>query len=287
MATQSTQAARPRPAANPKLAIGDVIAGVRVLVVDDDPISRNVVKQYLTQAGALVETARDGKEALERLIVASPGSFDAVLMDIEMPVMDGLEAARRIRSEPRYAKLPIIALTAHAIVVECQHCLDAGMDDHIIKPASRAEIVLAVERNVKHRVLHRTPAPAVTPPEPSRRTLDTETAIAKMNGNRGFYEGLLRQFAARYGSLDMVGVLSKRGPRAAQLSAHMINGLAETIGAMGLQATANELEVAIAGGRPDVLALARAFNNELAEVVGGIHHFLEDAPAASAAAHDS
>ena len=110
--------------------------------------------------------------------------------------------------------------------------------------------------------------------------LDTVAAIARMNGNNGFYDSLLGQFADRYGSLDMVSVVSKRGPQAAQLSAHTIEGLAETIGATGLQRIAGELELAITDGRSDVQALARLFNKELGAVVHSIRKFLGGTTAA-------
>ena len=108
-----------RPATTPD------IAGIRVLVADDDPIARSVVHKYLVEAGALADVAADGATALEKLLAAPEGTFDAVLMDIEMPNMDGLEVARRVRSNPQFKAMPIIALTAHAVVVECQYCLDA------------------------------------------------------------------------------------------------------------------------------------------------------------------
>jgi CheY-like chemotaxis protein len=119
---------------------------VRVLLVDDDEMSRVAGRELLRKAGYLVSTASDGREALQQL--AGEG-FDLVLMDIQMPVMDGIEATRAIRSAPELihaATIPIIAMTAYAMSGDREKFLAAGMDDYIAKPVSIQELRKVMER---------------------------------------------------------------------------------------------------------------------------------------------
>ncbi len=109
----------------------DVLRGRRVLLVEDNEVNQVVASKILQRHGIEVELAGNGQEALEAL-AARP--YDWVLMDVQMPVMDGLEACRRIRADGHWPGLPVIAMTAHAFPEEVQNCRDAGMDDHIAKP---------------------------------------------------------------------------------------------------------------------------------------------------------
>jgi signal transduction histidine kinase len=138
---------RPQPGA-PKGAGESGIGGVRVLLVEDNPINQEVARAMLMAAGALVEVAGDGAQAIAALANAE---FDAVLMDVQMPVMDGLEATRRLRGDPRHAHLPIIAMTANALADDREVCLAAGMTDYITKPISMQTMVQAMSRHLTGR----------------------------------------------------------------------------------------------------------------------------------------
>jgi two-component system sensor histidine kinase/response regulator len=107
------------------------IAGARVLLVEDNALNREVGTELLAEAGLVVDVAENGEQALERL---RESSYDAVLMDMQMPVMDGLEATQIIRTMPGLGALPVIAMTANAMDSDRKRCLDAGMNDHIGKP---------------------------------------------------------------------------------------------------------------------------------------------------------
>ena len=118
-------------------------AGVRILLVDDNDMNRQVTGELLSGLGARIETACDGLEAVE-MVFSAKAPFDLVLMDVQMPKMDGYQATRRIRGEQRFAKLPIIALTAHAMVEERLKIIDAGMNDFITKPIDLRAMLITI-----------------------------------------------------------------------------------------------------------------------------------------------
>lgn len=126
-------------------------ANIRLLLAEDNELNREIAVAVLSDAGFQVETAVDGGKAVQTLEQSEPGHFDLVLMDVQMPVMDGYEAARRIRSLERadLASIPIIAMTANAFDEDKKHAHDAGMNDHIAKPIDRAALVAVIEKYVK------------------------------------------------------------------------------------------------------------------------------------------
>ncbi|MDR3038437.1 MAG: response regulator, partial [Candidatus Adiutrix sp.] len=130
------------------------LEGRRVLLVEDNDVNVLVAKSLLKKMGLAVTTAENGAAALARLEDARREGrrpvFDLVLMDIQMPVMDGFEATRRIRANPQYAGLVIVAMTAHAFAEEREHCLAAGMNHHLTKPIDLA----ALKRTLRHFILH-------------------------------------------------------------------------------------------------------------------------------------
>jgi hypothetical protein len=113
--------------------VADQLKGANVLVAEDNDINRQIIDHLLQRLGITVQFATNGREAIDAVFAAG-AHFDAVLMDVQMPVMDGLEATRLIRARIDATRLPIIAMTAHAMEQERQMCLDAGMNDHLTKP---------------------------------------------------------------------------------------------------------------------------------------------------------
>ena len=144
--------------------------GARILLAEDNDVNQQIATELLRGAGARVTVANDGQEAVEQALAGLDGEpYDLILMDVQMPRMDGYQATRRLRADQRLRELPIIAMTAHALVEERQRCLDAGMNDHIAKP---------VEPELMFRTLRRwiggkkapeadVPPPAAATPSPS------------------------------------------------------------------------------------------------------------------------
>jgi len=131
--------------AAPAVAPASQLAGSHVLVAEDNAINQQIVEQLLQRQGITVEFAANGREAVDA-VAADYTRFDAVIMDVQMPVMDGLEATRLIRLHADATQLPIIAMTAHAMEAERQLCLDAGMNDHLTKPVDPKALTRTLAR---------------------------------------------------------------------------------------------------------------------------------------------
>src|SRR6185295_8552354 len=186
------------------------LRGARILVTEDNEINQQIAVELLEGAGATVTVANNGREAVEMLSGPGEPPFDVVLMDLQMPEMDGYQATAKLRADPRLAALPIIAMTAHATVAERQRCLAAGMNDHVAKPIDPAALFDAVGRFYKPAegtpVLDRPSGPAPQDALPSIAGLDADDGLARVGGNRKLYVKILRQFAKQQGSAsDQVG----------------------------------------------------------------------------------
>jgi CheY-like chemotaxis protein len=123
-------------------------AAARILVVEDNPTNQRVVAGLLGKRGYQTHVVSDGRQALEAL---EGPAFDLILMDLQMPVLDGLEATRLIRLDPRWRSLPIIGLTAHVMAGDRERCLEAGMDDYLAKPVRPPALLEAVAKHLSER----------------------------------------------------------------------------------------------------------------------------------------
>ena len=224
------------------------LRGARILVTEDNEINQQIAVELLEGAGATVTVANNGREAVDMLSGSGPAAFDVVMMDLQMPEMDGYQATAKLRADSRLAALPIIAMTAHATVEERQRCLAAGMNDHVAKPIDPAALFEAVGRFYKPA--EDAPAfnqPSSPPPQevlPSIAGLDTSDGLSRVGGNRKLYAKILRQFAEQQGpALDQIAdALAGRDHVLAERLAHTLKGVAGSIGAAGVQSAAAALE---------------------------------------------
>ncbi|HEX5578438.1 MAG TPA: response regulator, partial [Candidatus Limnocylindria bacterium] len=221
--------------------------GLSVFLVEDNEINQQIAVELIEGVGGLVTVAGDGRRGVELLEDAgSPLPYDVVLMDIQMPEMDGYQATARLRSQPRFAALPIVAMTAHATIEERQRCVDAGMNDHVAKPIDPAALfdVLARYRDVRRAP----PPPAADLPRVDG--LDTAQGLRRAGGNRKLYLSLLGQFVDGHaGAADEIRDSLGRGDRAvAERLAHTVKGTAGNLAAGPVQAAAGALEKAIRDG---------------------------------------
>ncbi len=218
--------------------------GTRFLLVEDNPINQEVARTLLEREGATVVTAGNGCEALECL-APEDAHFDAVLMDVQMPIMDGFQATRAIRAQPRFASLPIIAMTANAMTGDREKCLDAGMNDHVPKPFDPQELYTTLAHWLGR------PAPeflSATPPADSPSLhiegIDTVVGLSRVRGNFELYLSLLDSFRLKNGAMTSTLTHAIEGEEfnhVCQL-AHGVKGVAANLGAVVLAAAAAELE---------------------------------------------
>lgn len=237
------------------------IGGTRVLVVDDNSINQQVASEILQRAGVVVELASSGAEALELL---ASTQFDAVLMDIQMPEMDGYQATQRIRAIERLAALPVIAMTAHAMSGYRERCLAMGMNDYITKPIEPGTLFTTLAKWVPARTgaaaLAVVPAlPAMAEelaPLPHLPGIDVRTALARLGGKRELLQRLLTMFAQEFaGAMEQLQAAVARDDldEAAQL-AHKLKGAAGNLAANDLHLMAGEVEYHLMAHKRSALA---------------------------------
>ena len=240
------------------------LAGLRLLLAEDNDINQQIAQELLESAGARVDIAQHGQQALDLLRATGPQAYSAVLMDLQMPVMGGLEAVAHIRADAAFDGLPVIALTAHAMVEERERCLAAGMVDHISKPLEPAVLLDTVARWAR-------PAPMTAPtgdaaaaaptplaPLPDWDGLDTRDGLRRVAGNQALYRRLLRQFIEHHGhsATEAADALTRQDHPTAQRIAHSVKGVAGNIGLLRLAPAAARLEQALQQGADPTPALA-------------------------------
>ncbi len=230
------------------------IVGAKVLLVEDNPVNQDVARELMERRGLIVTIAKNGREGVAAV---RGGAFELVLMDIQMPEMDGYQTTREIRSEARFKDLPIIAMTAYAMAGDREKCLAAGMNDHISKPFAPDFLFQTLVRWIEPKDR------GYTPPAPNQLEMDGETplpdrlpgmnlvkGLEKVVNNRGLYRKLLLTF--RRDSRDVAERIEKAlnaGDREeARNLAHALRGAAGNLGAQNLFEAVGDLESAIKAG---------------------------------------
>jgi CheY-like chemotaxis protein len=266
------------------------LRGARLLLVEDNAINRELALDLLSNAGVEVQVAGDGREALD---ILSRGSFDGVLMDCQMPVMDGFAAARAIRQRPQWRDLPVIAMTANAMVGDREKVIAAGMNDHIAKPINVEQMFAVLSRWVRPRqevnAMSSSPTPAPGPALTLETLpgIDSAAALQALGGDERIYRRLLGRFVdSQAGFADAFRAIRSAGdPDAAHRMAHDLKGVAATAGAFALAKAASALEQACVRQAPanEVEQLTEAVARELAPVMQGLRALAPATPAAHAA----
>jgi polar amino acid transport system substrate-binding protein len=233
----------------------------RILLVEDNIINQQVAQEILAKANLHVETVNNGKEAVEAVAARD---FDAVLMDIQMPVMDGYEATRVIRQDLGKTDLPILAMTAHAVSEERDKCFRIGMNDHIAKPINRNTLFLALSNwigetakrhnekqaaDVNQLAIAQTPYPLTQLLAEAERGeaptgIDFAGGLQRVEGNEKLYLKLLKSFyREQKESLGNIPeLLEKNNRQEARHFAHSLKGVAGNIGMSDLQKLSSRAE---------------------------------------------
>lgn len=273
----------------------ELLVNRRILIVEDNDANLQVARELLEQAGLEVIAAANGLEAVS---LAAKERFDGILMDIQMPVMDGLTAAREIRKGPSPPDLPILAMTANAMIADREECLAAGMNDHIAKPIKPEILYKTLVRRLRPDVdvngyLNNGKTPEPVSLEacdlPRLEGVDVKTGLGAVNSNWKLYRKLLINFHNRHQNIkeEIQTELALGNNSVAQRLAHTIKGVAGTIGAKRLSEISSQLESAIKNDGSDRIPnLLNSFAKEVARIMAALDAFIksEDAGQTEAAA---
>ena len=279
------------------------IRGARILLAEDNEINQQVAREILEQAALVVEIANDGKEALE---MAQKNQYDAILMDIQMPEMNGFEATKEIRkweeeeqfqtpqslrgvgsSGPEAAfRIPIVAMTAHAMAGDREKSIEGGMNDHVVKPINPDELFSALVKWIKPGERDFVPevagevqkgesaAPSAKAALPEKiEGIDLKDGLMRVGGNEKLYQTLLMKLRDDYAGTDqeIKDLLQVEKTGDAERLAHTVKGVAGNVGAGQLQEAAAGLEHAIKEGETDTYEeKISAFGKVLKDVVAAL-----------------
>ena len=257
-----------------------------VLLVEDNPINQQVARELLQGTGVTVEVAGNGQEALDRL---EAGAYDLVLMDVQMPVMDGYDATRNLRRRPGLKSLPVIAMTAHAMSGDRERCLDTGMNDYLSKPvqpdtlyAMLAHWLPAAGKDAVTAAPTGSATESATAAESTAEDsgaalpahlpgVDIDAGIQRLGGNAELYRRLLLEFLHdnREGDRRLREMLESGDLTGAERLTHVIKGTAANLVLPELAATAGALNTALREGSPDTTT-ADAFEDALRRVLDAL-----------------
>jgi len=258
------------------------LRGARILLVEDNEINTQIAVELLNQVGSVVVTANNGKEALN---ILQQQQFDLVLMDIQMPIMDGLEATRRARElpVPGIRNLPILAMTAHALPSDREKSLQAGMQDHLTKPIDPKYLYESLVKWL--RVDKLSAAGGAQPGNASPHNLgdlpglSVQAALKNLGGNENLYKKLLNRFVESYEHVpqQVRDALDVGDQQLAVRLAHTVKGVAANLGASSLASVAGDLEKALAANKEYTTLLAQ-MRDVLHQTIESIHRVINQSP---------
>ena len=221
-----------------------------ILLVEDNAVNQKLAKALLMKNGYDVDVANDGSEALQAV---EGRIYDAVLMDVQMPVMDGLAATRAIRSADRFAELPIIAMTANAMKGDREQCLEAGMNDYVSKPIDREKLLATLGKWVSGDGVSQA---SVAPSSMVASTLvlpgiDVQDLLQRVEGDEDLLHMLLDEFAKQFAGAigELRAAIEQGDAELARRLAHTLKGAAGNLSAQDLQQAALALEEEFKAGR--------------------------------------
>jgi len=276
------------------------IQGARLLLVEDNEINQQVAKEILEGAGLNVTLANDGQEAVNAV---KESNYDAVLMDIQMPVMDGYKATREIRKDEHFKELPIIAMTAHAMAGDEDKSLEAGMNGHVAKPIDPDQLFSTLQKWIKPSEKRTQVKKAEVPVErpesdktvPEKEELpedlpgfDLSDGLKRLQGNKRLYRKLLLSFATDYcevASNIRIALDAKDFERTHSL-VHNLKGLAGNLAATELQAAAVNLEKLIKGVEKKTPP-AKELNLKFSDLENALNDALKSAQSLGASAEEN
>ena len=276
-----------RHAGDMGMASLQAIRGARILLVEDNKINQQVATELLEQAGFNVDIANNGQEALDMI---EEVTYDCLLMDVQMPVMDGYTATAKIREREEYSDLPVLAMTANALAEDKERALEAGMNDHLTKPINPDNLFKALVNWIGTEG-HEfdTPPPQANVSESAVETnlpdslpgLDIEAGVRKVGGNAVLYTKLLQDFLMDHKE-DIPAIhkaIELQDFATAQRLSHTLKGVGATIGANDLQRTAERLESAFKDKSIETIhQVLPSFEQAMNRVISGLEQHTKSEP---------
>jgi len=254
------------------------IRGAGILLAEDNEINQEIAVELLEEAGLNVTVANNGREAVE---LAGQSEYDCILMDMQMPEMDGYDATRTLRKDVQYKNLPIIAMTANAMAGDREKCLEAGMNDHVSKPINTKELFGALikwipeQRKGEVKNIDQTVSSEQSEDSDDNIPLDlpgldVKAGLEIVSGKEKLYRKLLTKFERDYS--NFTGIIKRAwengSPELAEREAHTIKGVAGNIGAKSIYKSAGKIETAIRNGdNADKDILLNEFDQDLTQVL--------------------
>ncbi|MBT7789040.1 MAG: response regulator [Calditrichaeota bacterium] len=232
------------------------VRGAHILLVEDNEINSQVATELLESEGFKISVAENGKLALDQITNDTPpGTFDIVLMDLQMPIMDGYEATKRIREDDRFMNLPIIAMTADAMSGVREKVIEAGMNDYVTKPIDLDQLYGALAKWIKLGPSSNKSDTTTDIKEeevfPDLPGIDIKDGLKRVGGSKDFYRKLLLKFADSYHGFEkeLRNLLSAGDIETATRNAHSLKGVAGNLGATELFKWAGDLEIVLKDNR--------------------------------------
>ena len=251
--------------------------GAKALLAEDNEANQMVAVELLARLGIELDVANNGREAI-RMAQAAPGKYDAILMDMQMPELDGPAATRALRTDPRFAAIPIIAMTANAMKTDLDLCLASGMNDYVTKPIDRKALVATLRRWLPTHLATASPDSSSAVPAASEVTtsalegIDISGTLGRLGIDRASLDRMLIRFAEGQRPIfdQLRAAVGAGDGAAAARHAHAIAGAAGNLGADRLRATAKALEQAGRDGGTDLTELLNRVEDEATVVFTSI-----------------
>ena len=251
------------------------IKGARVLLVEDNDLNQEVGLELLRDAGFNVDLAENGQVALDKIRSVN---YDIVLMDMQMPVMDGVMATLEIRKEARFKDLPVVAMTANSMQSDRDRCMAAGMNDHVAKPIEPEDLWKALLKWIKpqhsnpHDVLTTATLQEINLPS-GIIGLDVNNGLRRVLGKKSLYLSMLGKFVAgqKMVTTNIIKELESNNWDVAMRLAHTLKGVSGNIGATNLQHLAEKLEIAIKERSP-----RKEVDDRVNQLVGPLEHIIAE-----------
>jgi CheY-like chemotaxis protein len=264
-----------------------VVDDTRVLLVEDNLVNQQIAVELIAAQGITVDVAATGHQALEKLMLAGPAGYQLVLMDLEMPQLDGHAATVELRRDPRFDQVPVIAMTAHALAEIRERCLREGMQDYLTKPVEPGKLYSVLARWLGQPMPARAPEPEADA-LPNLAGIDTAFGLRNVAGNTALYLQLLERFRASQcdAGAGIRAAFAGGREREAAIRAHTLRGVAGNIGAREVQRLAQSVEEALAQGDADPALAGRvaALEAALGTVMQALDGYFDSGAAAAFAA---